>query len=114
MSVLLRSWSGRFRRSLLAIALVKAIDAAGRIDQLLLAGEKRMTRRANFNVQVALFGRARLKALAAGASNGYLVIIGMNLWFHYSPCPHYRQLNAAFSKQTMIGFDDLDRQVAPL
>jgi hypothetical protein len=35
----------------------------------LLAGEKRMASRTNFHVQIALFGRTRLKILAARTSH---------------------------------------------
>ncbi len=93
-----------FRGSLLAITFVESIHASGRVNQLLLAGEKRVASRADFNVQVAFFGRTRLKSFAAGAGNSDLAILWMNLWFHCSLDPHYRQLNALFSKQTMIGF----------
>ena len=67
----------------LAIALIKAIDASRRIDQLLFSGKERMASRTDFHVQVALFGRARLKRLAAGAGNGDLNVFGVNSWFHY-------------------------------
>ena len=63
-------------------------------------------------MQVALFGGARLKSFAAGAANCDLVICWMNLWFHYSLDPHYRQLNASFSKQTMIGFKPYNVKLA--
>ena len=101
MPVLLALWRGGsvFHGSLFAVALIEAIDASRSINQLLLAGEKWMTSRADFNVQIAFFGRARLKGFAAGAGNRYLAIFRMNLWFHYSPDPHYRQLNASFSNK---------------
>ena len=73
-----------FRRRLLAIALVESIYASRRVNQLLLAGEKRVASRADFNVQVAFFSRTCLKSLAAGAGYGYLAICWMNLWFHCS------------------------------
>jgi hypothetical protein len=95
----LRSSGSVFRWSLFAVALIEAIDASRSIDQLLLAGEKRMTSRADFNVQIAFFGRARLKGFAAGAGNRDLAIFRVNLWFHYSLDPHYRQLNATFSNK---------------
>ena len=46
---------------LLTVALVKAIDAPCRVDQLLLAREKRMASRADFYVQVALLVERDLK-----------------------------------------------------
>jgi hypothetical protein len=69
---------------LLAVAHVKAIDAPCRVDQLLLAREKRMASRADFHVQIALFGRTGLEALTARAGHCDLVVLGMNSWFHYS------------------------------
>ena len=54
--------------SFVGVFLLEPLDAAGRIDQLLLAGEERMAIRANFNAdQLALEGRARFKHVAAGA-----------------------------------------------
>lgn len=97
---------------LLAVTLVEAIHASRRVNQFLFTGEKWMASGADFHVQVALFGRPSLKSFAAGAGDCNLVVCWMNLWFHYSLEPHYRQLNAVFSKQTMIGFDDLHRQAA--
>ena|SRR5258707_11155408 len=77
--------SGRFGfgRRLLAIAPVESIDAAGRIDQLLLARKERVAGRTDFHVQLALTRRTRLKSLAAGAGHGYFVILRMNSGFHF-------------------------------
>ena len=80
----LRSCGGAFRWSFLAIALVESINASGRVNQLLLAGEKRVASRADFNVQVAFFCRTCFKSLAAGAGYCYLAICWMNLWLHCS------------------------------
>ena len=66
-----------------AVTLVEAIHASGGVNQLLLAGKERVAGRTDFHVQVALFGRARLKRLAAGAGNGDLNVFGVNSWFHY-------------------------------
>ncbi len=74
----------RFRGSFLAVTLVEPIYASRRINQLLLAGEKWMASRADFNVQVATLGRTRLKSFTAGAGDGYLAICWMYLWFHCS------------------------------
>jgi hypothetical protein len=73
-----------FRWSLLAVALIETIHASRRVNQLLLAREKRMASRADFDVQVALLGGASLKRFAAGARNSNLGIVWMNLWFHCS------------------------------
>ena len=77
---LLLCWSSF--RGLLTITPVKAIDAAGRINQLLLARKKRMAGRANLNMEIALARRTRLKSLAAGAGNSYFFIFGVNSGFH--------------------------------
>jgi len=71
-----------FGSGFLAIALVEAIDASRGIDQLLFAGKERVASRANFDVQVALLGRARLKRLAASAGNIYFDVFWVNSWFH--------------------------------
>lgn len=51
------------------VPFVKAVNASGRIDQFLLAGEKRMTRGANFDVQIVAHRRACLKCAAAGTDH---------------------------------------------
>ena len=66
----------------LAIAFVEAIDAPGSIDELLFTGEERVASRANFDVQVALLGRAGLECLAASAGNSYIDVFWVNSWFH--------------------------------
>ena len=45
----------------------EALDAAGGVDQLLLAGEERVAGGADFDDDVALVGGARLEVVAAGA-----------------------------------------------
>jgi hypothetical protein len=77
---LLLCWSSF--RGLLTITPVKAIDAAGRINQLLLARKKRVAGRANLNVEIALARRTRLKSLAARAGNSYFFIFRVNSGFH--------------------------------
>src|SRR5262249_42089321 len=68
------------------VLLLKALDAAGGIDQLLLAGEERVAIRANFYAQhVAFDGRSRLEVVTAGAVNGDGMIVGVNTGFHVSP-----------------------------
>ena len=66
----------------LAVALVETIHASGGIDQLLFTGEERVASRANFDVQVALLGRAGLECLAASAGNSYIDVFWVNSWFH--------------------------------
>src|SRR5579859_914999 len=61
----------------------EALNAAGGVHQLLLASEEGVAIRADFHAQhVALYGRARLKRVAAGAVHRHGVIIGMNTGFH--------------------------------
>lgn len=75
-------WSS-FRRFLLTITPIEAIHAAGRVNQLLLAGKKRMAGRADFNVEIAFARRTRLKRLATGAGHGYFFIFRVNSGFHF-------------------------------
>ena len=74
----------RGRGFVLRVLAAEALDASCGIHQLLLAREKRVASRTDFNVQVAFFCRTCLKSLAAGAGYGYLAICWMNLWFHCS------------------------------
>src|SRR5215208_7844266 len=76
---------GRGRRfGLLAVTLVEAVNAAGRVNQLLLAREERMALRADLDVEVVLLRRARLELVAAGAVDVDLVVVGMNSLLHFS------------------------------
>src|ERR1700694_5408135 len=77
--------SGRFGfgRGLLAIAPVESIDAAGGIDQLLLARKERMAGRTDFHMQLALTCRTRLKSLAAGTGHCDFIVFRMNSGFHF-------------------------------
>ena len=99
---------GRWRS--LAITTIESIDASRGINQLLLAGEKRMASRTNFYVQIALFGRTRLKRFAARACHGDFSIFRMNSRFHFAItlllmflCSH---------KQAMIRADNAAGQAA--
>jgi hypothetical protein len=75
------------RRGFFAIPLIEAVNAPGCINQLLLAREEGMARGADFHVKISLFRRAALKAFAASAGDGYLVVFGMNSWLHYCLLP---------------------------
>src|SRR5947209_9246605 len=66
---------------LFRIPLCEAFDAAGRVDQLLLAGEERMALRADLDAQLFLGGAGRPR-LAAGAVHLHLMILRMDLCFH--------------------------------
>jgi len=65
------------------ILLLKLIDAARGVNQLLAAGEERVAVGANFNADVALMRRARLKHVSTGADYIELVISGVNSSFHF-------------------------------
>src|SRR5687767_7227491 len=73
-----RSLGGLVLRRVLAL---EAVDAAGRIDQLLLAGEERMALRADLDAKLLASG-AGGPALTACAVDLDLVIFRVNLWFH--------------------------------
>ena len=88
----------RFGRGFLAIALVEPINASRRVDQLLLTGEERVASGANFDVQVAFFGRASLECLAASAGNVNFYVFRMNSWFHFVITLYWRH-QAAFSNK---------------
>ena len=74
--------SRRFGR-LSAITLVEAVDASGRVNEFLLAGEERMASRTDFDLKVFLAGRARLKRLAASTVYRNFFVFGMNSLFHF-------------------------------
>ena len=68
------------------VLLGEALDAAGSVNQLLLAREEGMTVRAYFHAKhIALDSRASLEGVAAGAVHRNRVIIGMNTGFHEAP-----------------------------
>ena len=92
---------GAFGGRFLAVARIEAIDASRGIDQLLFAGEEWVTRRANFDVQVALLGRASLERLAARACNSNIDVFWVNSWFHL--VTFYRRHAGRIFKQDMIG-----------
>jgi hypothetical protein len=65
------------------VFFLEPFDAAGGVDQFLLAGEKRVAGRADF--QADLFpGGTGLEPVSAGAADGYLVILRMNLALHFA------------------------------
>jgi len=84
-----------FRCGFLAIALVEAVHASGGIDQLLLAGKKRVASRTNFDVQVTFFSGASFECLAARAGDGDINVFWVNSWFHMLTL--YRRPRAAIS-----------------
>ena len=63
------------------VLLLEFLDAAGRIDVLHLASEERMTRRADFGVDVFL-SAARDELVAATAGDGSFFVFGMDVFLH--------------------------------
>jgi hypothetical protein len=95
-------WRGcAFRGWFFAVALVEAIDTSCGIDQFLLSGKKRVTRRTDFDVQVTFLGGASLESLATRAADRNFNVFWMNSWFHFVTL--YKRHHAAFSKRDMIG-----------
>src|ERR1700693_1239354 len=75
--MLLRGGAG----GLLLVALAEALDAAGRVHQLLLAGEEGMALAADVDLQRFL-RRVRDPGLAAGAVDLDLVVFGVDVLLH--------------------------------
>src|SRR5476651_1299425 len=97
-----RSRLGRGLAGFLALVpvvlLLELLDAARAIDELHLAGEERMARRANFGGDV-LLGAARRELVAATAGDGGFFVFGMDVFFHGSArfglmsCLNYNDVN---------------------
>jgi len=65
-----------------SLTSLEALDAAGRIETLFIAGVKRMAGAANFHVDFLLRG-SYFKSISAGALRRCLRIIGwVNIGFH--------------------------------
>ena len=64
--------------------LVELVNTSAGINQLLLAGIKGVTLGADFNLDIFPCA-ARLNYLAAGATNGRLLVLGMDPFLH---CVH--------------------------
>jgi hypothetical protein len=66
-----------------AITLTELLDAASRVDDLLLARVERMAGSADFHVQLFFAQRgAGYERVAAGAGHGHFFVIGVNAGFH--------------------------------
>ena len=65
-----------------AVLAAELVDATAGIEDLLLAGVKRMTRRAHFNREV--IAKCRTGTELVTATTGYfdVTVIGMNFGFH--------------------------------
>src|SRR5438105_10419960 len=92
----------RLSSRLLAIAPVETVHASRGVNQLLLAGKKRMASRTNLNVQITFACRARLKTLATSASHGHFLIFRMNSGFHFLLTFIYSCQLVVSIKQSMI------------
>jgi hypothetical protein len=62
---------------------LELIDAASRVDQLLLASKERMAGRADFHADIALVRRAGLEGVPAGAGDINFVVSGVNTDLHF-------------------------------
>src|SRR5689334_87019 len=62
-------------------AALEALDAAAAVHQLLLARVERVAGRADLDVQLGPRG-ARLELVAAGAANGRLDVLGVDIGLH--------------------------------
>jgi hypothetical protein len=65
------------------VFLVETINTSTGVNQLLLAGVERVALGADFNLDV-LFGGAGLNDLAACASDGRLLVLGVDTFLHFS------------------------------
>src|SRR5262245_52715734 len=68
----------------LGILPAEALDAAGGIEQLLLAGEERVAIGTNFHIDVAVVSRTGHKRISACAVNANFTIVGMSCCLHIS------------------------------
>src|SRR6185436_20702324 len=78
-----------------AVLTIKSFDAAGGIDELLLAGEERMAIGTYFKPDFRLC-RSSLPRFTAGAVHGRVHVFGMNVWLHvrgYSCCELFSRSN---------------------
>ena len=81
----------RGRGFVLRVLAAEALDASCGIHQLLLAREKRVASRANFNIDVAMMRGTSRKCIAARAVDLYFVIIRMNGCLHDAQNPFCKE-----------------------
>jgi hypothetical protein len=67
------------------VLAIKSLDAARRVNELLLAGKERVAIRAYFQSNFGL-GRARLPRLAARAMHRRVHVFRMNVRLHFFTC----------------------------
>lgn len=75
----------------LFVLFSEPFDTAGGIYQFLFSGKKRMAFGTNFYADILLCG-SHMKCVAADALNGGIVIIRMDVGFHFSFNPPVRYL----------------------
>ena len=83
----------------LFVLTAEALNAAGGVHQLLLAGEERVAVRADFQVDIALMSGSGGKAIPAGAHDAYLVVCGVDIGFQLFSFSYHRgtrSLSASF------------------
>ena len=73
------------------VAFGEFIDAAGRIDEFFLAGEKRMAARTNINADI-FSGRTRMHHVPADAGDRGRFVRRMNSVFHAASTPYLKFL----------------------
>ncbi len=94
------------RRIKLGVLAPESVDATGGVDQLLSAGEKRMTGRANVEGKGLADGRASLKLVPASTLDHHLDILGMNLWFHLNHTPKLNHISCIlYSESPLLASD---------
>jgi hypothetical protein len=71
-----------FRRWLALVLLLEPFDAAGGIEDFLLAGIERVAFGAHLDVQIVVERRTRLELVAATANDVNFLIFWMNFIFH--------------------------------
>jgi hypothetical protein len=73
---------GLCRGLLAAVLLAELLDPTRGIDNFLLAGEKRVTRRTHFHLEIFAQCGAGLEGIPATAGNRDFLVVGVNLVFH--------------------------------
>src|SRR5262249_48181632 len=72
---------GLFLALVPVVLLLELLDAAGGVHELPLAGEERVARRADFDVD-DLARAARRELVAAAAGDGRFLVLGVDVGFH--------------------------------
>ena len=70
-----------------SVLLAELVDAAGGVEDFLLARVERMAVSTDFHLEIVSQSRARLERIPAGAGNTDFFIFGMRIGFHGSLYP---------------------------